>query len=145
MIATISKDFAFSASHQLEGLPEDHQCSRLHGHNYIFRITVTGEVRDPGFVVDYAELKPIKEWIDQHLDHRHLNDVFDFNPTAENMAGHVADMVAQQLAKAGYRNVIDVNVAVSETPKTWATVHAQESWLKSHRDQMIGNGTWWQG
>ena len=145
MIANISKDFAFSASHQLEGLPEDHQCSRLHGHNYIFRISVTGEVRAPGFVVDYAELKPINEWIDQHLDHRHLNDVFDFNPTAENMAGHVADMVAQRLAKAGYRNVIDVNVAVSETPKTWATVHAQEYWLKPHRDQMIGNGTWWQG
>lgn len=140
MIATISKDFAFSASHQLDGLPDTHQCSRLHGHNYIFRVTVTGHVQHPGFVVDYAELAPIKKWIDDTLDHRHLNDVFDFNPTAENMAGHTADRVAQLLYDAGYRNVTDVSVSVSETPKTWATVHAQQS-LVPHRD----NGTWWQG
>ncbi|HUM68046.1 MAG TPA: 6-carboxytetrahydropterin synthase, partial [Chloroflexota bacterium] len=31
---TISKQFHFSASHQLNGLPLEHQCARLHGHNY---------------------------------------------------------------------------------------------------------------
>lgn len=144
MIATISKDFAFSASHQLEGLPEDHQCSRLHGHNYIFRVTITGEVVEPGFVVDYAELSPIKDWIDGTLDHRHLNDVFDFNPTAENMAGNTADRVAQLLTKAGYKNVRDVQVAVSETPKTWATAHAQVEFLP-HDGKKDYDGNWWQG
>lgn len=131
MIATISKDFAFSASHQLDGLPSDHQCARLHGHNYIARVTIEGEVRAPGFVVDYGELAPIKKWIDDHLDHRHLNDVFDFNPTAENMAGHLADMAASLLASAGYDNVARVSVSLSETPKTWATVYAQDAHLPS--------------
>lgn len=141
MIATIAKDFAFSASHQLDGLPPEHQCSRLHGHNYIFRIEITGRVVDPGFVIDYAELSPIKKWIDDNLDHRHLNDVFDFNPTAENMAGNTADRVANLLADAGYENVTDVAVHVSETPKTWATVHAQKSMLpKKSFDE-----TWRQG
>lgn len=83
----ITKRFDFSASHQLRGLPEDHQCARLHGHNY----SVILELRDPGvdnvgFVVDYGELKPFKEYIDSHLDHRNLNDIFEFNPTAENLA-----------------------------------------------------------
>ncbi len=32
---TITKEFHFSASHQLSHLPEDHQCARLHGHNYV--------------------------------------------------------------------------------------------------------------
>lgn len=31
----ITKEFHFSASHQLCRLPVDHQCARLHGHNYI--------------------------------------------------------------------------------------------------------------
>lgn len=34
----ITKEFHFSASHQLTGLPEDHQCARLHGHNYIVEV-----------------------------------------------------------------------------------------------------------
>lgn len=144
MIATISKDFAFSASHQLEGLPPEHQCSRLHGHNYIFRIIITGEVVAPGFVVDYAELSPIKDWIDDTLDHRHLNDVFEFNPTAEHMAGNTADRVAQLLADAGYENIRDIQVSVSETPKTWATAHAQPAFVPGAGKQEY-NGNWWQG
>lgn len=138
MIATISKEFAFSASHQLDGLPDDHQCARLHGHNYVARLTIEGEVREPGFVVDYGELAPIKDWIDETLDHRHLNDVFDFNPTAENMAGHLADRAADLLASAGYDNVTRVAVSLSETPKTWATVDAQQEHLPYRIDTWGG-------
>jgi hypothetical protein len=31
---TIAKRFTFSASHIIGGLPADHRCARLHGHNY---------------------------------------------------------------------------------------------------------------
>ena len=31
---TIAKTFAFSASHIIGGLPAEHPCARLHGHNY---------------------------------------------------------------------------------------------------------------
>lgn len=137
MTATISKDFAFSASHQLEGLPPEHQCSRLHGHNYIVRVVIEGDVIDPGFVVDYAELSPIKHYIDDTLDHRHLNDVLEFNPTAENMALDTAIRVRDLLVKAGYANVNRVAVSISETPKTWATVSLA---VKERH-----NGVWWQG
>lgn len=132
MKATISKDFTFSASHRLDGLPDDHQCARLHGHNYVVRLTIEGDVRQPGFVVDYGALKPFGTWIDETLDHRHLNDVFDFNPTAESMAGHLADRAATLLADLGHDNVTRVAVSVSETPKTWATVDAQREHLPGH-------------
>lgn len=145
-VARISKDFAFSASHQLAGLPDSHQCSRLHGHNYVFRIEIEGHVVDPGFVVDYAELGPIKSWIDDTLDHRHLNDVLDFNPTAENMAAATLDKVKQLLADAGHGNVSRLAVAVSETPKTWATV-AEDIEVTDSRFTVKprGNETWWRG
>ena len=39
----ISKEFHFSASHQLTDLPADHQCARLHGHNYIVVVELNSD------------------------------------------------------------------------------------------------------
>lgn len=122
MHAEISKEFSFSASHQLHGLPEDHQCSRLHGHNYKVIVSIAGSIKEPGFVIDYAELDFFKKWIDQVLDHRHLNDVMDINPTAENLAEWMVSIVCEQLNDLGHNNILAVSVTVSETPKTRATV-----------------------
>ena len=110
----IQKEFHFSASHQLQGLPEGHQCGRLHGHNYIVVVVLgSNELDEHGFVVDYGELKPLKDFIDSKMDHRHLNDVFDFQTTAENMAKYLYDY-----AKGLWKEVIEVRI--SETPKTWS-------------------------
>lgn len=113
---TISKRFDFSASHVLNGLPEGHQCSRLHGHNYIIEVELAAlRVDDRGFVMDYGDLAPLKTMIDTQLDHRHLNDVLgDLNPTAENLAAWVHTWCQQA---AGWPVA---RVGVSETPKTWA-------------------------
>jgi 6-pyruvoyltetrahydropterin/6-carboxytetrahydropterin synthase len=120
-VATIAKDFEFAASHRLEGLPADHPCSRLHGHNYVVRVTITGEVVEPGFVIDYRRLSAVKDILDRQFDHRHLNDVLPgVNPTAENLAAHFLEWAAHALVQ--YDNVQHIAVSVSETPKTWATV-----------------------
>ena len=45
-------------------------CSLIHGHNW--GITLTFACREPdsnGFVVDFGDLKYLKHWIDEHLDH----------------------------------------------------------------------------
>ncbi|ONH58385.1 6-pyruvoyl tetrahydrobiopterin synthase [Frankia sp. CcI49] len=115
----ISKDFPWSASHVVDGLPEGHQCARLHGHNYVARVIMSAEKLDTvGFVVDYGALAPVKRWIDGVLDHRHLNDELEFNPTAENLARFLADLVPRLVE---IPEGVSVSVAVSETPKTWAT------------------------
>lgn len=115
----ISKQFAFSASHILEGLPENHPCTRLHGHNYIITIHLKSDTLDEkGFVKDYRELQFIKEYIDDNLDHRHLNDVFEINPTAENIAKQLFDIFVKQMPQL-------YAVEVSETPKTSAIYEAE--------------------
>lgn len=120
----ISKTFDFSASHQLEGLPADHQCARLHGHNYVVRVELTApSLDDVGFVYDYGRLSFIKDHLDENFDHRHLNDVLPFNPTAEHMARHLAEVVARLVD----RDDVEVSVSVSETPKTWATYRVGEA------------------
>ncbi|KXF78553.1 6-pyruvoyl tetrahydrobiopterin synthase [Paramesorhizobium deserti] len=111
----ITKEFHFSASHRLTGLPEEHPCARLHGHNYMVVVELSAAELDAhGFVRDYRELAPLKRYIDEALDHRHLNDVF----------GHervTAEFLARELygwCKARWPEVTAVRV--SETPKTWA-------------------------
>jgi 6-pyruvoyltetrahydropterin/6-carboxytetrahydropterin synthase len=111
----IKKDFEFSASHRLEGLPPDHQCARLHGHNYVVRVQLASkELIKPGFVRDYGDLKEFKIYLDKTFDHRHVNDVLNTNPTAEHMAAHFLGWLQMN----GFEEA--EAVGVSETPKTWA-------------------------
>ena len=108
----IRKEFHFSASHSLNGLPETHPCSRVHGHNYIVTVEFsTRLLNDVGFVTDYRSLEPIKQWVDINLDHQHLNNALPFNPTAENIAKHIFHLFRKEFP------LLDA-VEVSETPKT---------------------------
>ncbi|WP_116472835.1 6-carboxytetrahydropterin synthase QueD [Zobellella maritima] len=112
---TIRKEFHFSASHQLKQMPAHHPCSRLHGHNYVVEIELKSETLDQyGFVRDYLELKAFKDYIDDHLDHRHLNEVLgDECTTAERLARHLFEWAHGHWPEVSA-------VSVSETPKTWA-------------------------
>ena len=111
---TITKQFSFSASHVLDHLPEEHPCSRLHGHNYIVELVLQSTELDPlGFVRDYNELAPFKGFIDDKLDHRHLDNVIEGPSTAENLARHLYEFARRMWPEV-------VAVRVSETPKTWA-------------------------
>jgi 6-pyruvoyltetrahydropterin/6-carboxytetrahydropterin synthase len=107
----ISKEFHFSASHILQGLKEGHPCGRLHGHNYILKVFLKGEPDEVGFVQDYNDLKPIKDYVDNELDHRHLNDIFMTNPTVENMTKFLFHKFKPQFPKM-------YALSMSETPKT---------------------------
>lgn len=112
---TIAKRFSFSASHVLAGLPEGHPCGRLHGHNYEVELILESEGLDQhGFVLDYRDLDQVKQWIDKNLDHRHLNDIFGGQPSAENLARWLHSVAAN------YCQSCLVATRVSETPKTWA-------------------------
>ena len=114
----ISKQFSFSASHILEGLPQEHPCSRLHGHNYVITVHLKSkELNQVGFIKDYRELDSVKKYIDEKRDHRHLNDVLSFNPTAENIARYLYDTFVADIPEL-------YAVEVSETPKTTAIYEA---------------------
>lgn len=114
MTYTICKQFSFDASHKLTGLPDGHKCARLHGHTYRVEVILQSEIlNEVGFVVDYGDLKALKDYIDHHLDHRHLNDMLPLQTSAENIAKHLFDFCKQHWSQT-------TKVRVSETPKTWA-------------------------
>lgn len=86
----ISKRIEIAFAHQLR-LNYESKCQRLHGHNGIATIYCCAEELDEnGMVVDFTH---VKRRINDRLDHRCLNELFDFNPTAENIARWIADEV----------------------------------------------------
>ncbi|UDG79709.1 6-carboxytetrahydropterin synthase QueD [Candidatus Steffania adelgidicola] len=88
MISTLYKDFTFESAHRLPHVLAEHKCGRLHGHSFLVRLEVTGEV-DPktGWIMDFGELKSAFQPILKRLDHYYLNDIPGLeNPTSEVLA-----------------------------------------------------------
>jgi len=116
---TIAKRFHCAASHTLNGLPDTHPCSRLHGHNYQVDLVLGAQRLDAtGFVIDYHLLSPLADYLKDHLDHRHLNDVLSVQPSAELIAQTLYDWCCARMPASVSRHMLAVRV--SETPNTWA-------------------------
>lgn len=120
----IAKQFRFEASHQLTAVPANHKCRRLHGHSYLVEVELaTDELTNGWAVRDYGDLNPIKNWIKEVLDHRHLGRCSNpdgtpgvmgrTEPSAENIARFIFDTWSGLYPEL-------VSVTVSETENTWA-------------------------
>ncbi|AMO68040.1 MULTISPECIES: 6-carboxytetrahydropterin synthase QueD [Zhongshania] len=84
----IYKDFTFEAAHLLPNVPQGHKCGRLHGHSFLIRLYIAGDI-DPhtGWLMDFSDIKQIFKPIYEQLDHNYLNDIPGLeNPTSENLA-----------------------------------------------------------
>ena len=117
------------------------KCAHLHGHNYRIHFTCEAEELDNiGRVIDFSDMKSrLCMWLEDHWDHKTLiweNDpwakvlpeidptivIVPFNPTAENIAQHLVEVIGpQQLAGTGIKLV---HCDVEETRKCSASFHA---------------------
>ena len=81
----ITKKFVFDSAHKLKNYKG--KCKNLHGHTYIFYVTVIGEVnRKSGMVLDFSKInKIVEERVIKVLDHNYLNKILT-QPTAENIS-----------------------------------------------------------
>ena len=86
----ISKRMEIAGAHRLR-LDYESKCSNLHGHNWVVVVYCQSEELDEnGMVIDFTH---IKRAVHDKLDHKLINEVVDFNPTAENMARWIAKQV----------------------------------------------------
>lgn len=106
----VKKSLEISAAHNLK-LDYESKCENLHGHNWNITVYLKSEKLDQnGMVMDFTI---IKKRIVERMDHKYLNEVFDFNPTAEN----IAYWVQQELGDKCYRVEVEEsanNLAIYE-------------------------------
>ena len=87
----IKKTLEISAAHKL-ALDYDSKCTQLHGHNWLVTVHLRAhKLNASGMTMDFTD---VKTRIMGKLDHKILNDVLKFNPTAENMAQWICDELA---------------------------------------------------
>lgn len=92
----VKKRLEISGAHRLT-LDYESKCRNLHGHNWIIEIYLQSEqLNKNGMVMDFTH---IKSAIAGKLDHQNLNEVFDFNPTAENIARWICDTLGDKCYK----------------------------------------------
>lgn len=86
----VKKRMEIAGAHRLD-LPYESKCSNYHGHNWIVTVECRSEtLTDYGMVEDFTH---IKERIEKRLDHKNLNELFDCNPTAENIARWICEQI----------------------------------------------------
>ena len=106
----ISKRLEIAGAHNLE-LDYESKCSNLHGHNWIIVVYCKSEeLNTNGMVIDF---KHVKEKISDKLDHQYINDIVDFNPTAENMAKWICDEIGDICYKVSVQES-EGNIAIYE-------------------------------
>ena len=86
----VKKRMEIAGAHRLN-LNYQSKCANLHGHNWIVTVWCKSQTLDAsGMVIDFTH---IKREVQDKLDHKFLNDVVPFNPTAENIAKWVCEQI----------------------------------------------------
>lgn len=132
-----------SCGHRVCG--HESKCAFLHGHNYRIHFSVTAEdgseqLDQLGRVLDFSVINTrLCQWVEIHWDHRMLLSSEDpwanqlaliddtvvllpFNPTAENLAEHLLNVIGP-VQLSGTQCML-FKVVVEETRKCSATAEA---------------------
>ncbi len=114
----VSKRMEISAMHQLK-LDYESPCTNIHGHNWYITVEIEGDkLNKEGMLIDFTVIKKL---IHDKLDHKNLNEVLDFNPTAENIASWVSSQINSYINETVWPLPIRCNkVRVEETQGNYA-------------------------
>jgi len=110
------------------------KCQNIHGHSYIIHFYCQADKLDElGMVVDFGIIKStLCQWLEDNYDHRLLlweqdpiamqikqidntTTLVPYNPTAENIALYLMNILAPELL--GHSNIRVTKVIVEETSK----------------------------
>lgn len=112
----------FSACHFI---PRHEKCSRLHGHSYIVRLRLEGDIGEEGMIMDFVVLKRELKTMIEELDHRTLV------PTASPDIRVTADEESVEVVACGKRYVFPrTDVVLLDIPNTTAEEMAKMMTLR---------------
>ena len=112
----------FSACHFI---PRHEKCSRLHGHSYIVRLRLEGDIGAEGMIMDFVVLKKELKAIIEELDHKALV------PTLSEDVKVTADEESVEVVACGKRYVFPrMDVTLLDVPNTTAEEMAKMMTLR---------------
>ena len=130
-IIEVTKEFTFESAHYLEEYRGD--CSNTHGHSYKLQVTVRGKMNDTGIIMDFKEIKEIVHaLVVKKFDHKCLNKVFNFNPTAENMVVYIFELLEKYFIQLKDRGLISLYTNIVSV-KLWETSTSFAEYRGEHR------------
>ena len=105
----LEKTYSFSSAHHLEDTPSliTKKCLGVHGHRWVVKVSIEAFTLVDDMVIDFGAIKEIITL----LDHKDLNEVFKFNPTAENISQFLWRSIS-----ALFSRDIELRVTVEESP-----------------------------
>ncbi|MDO5853186.1 MAG: 6-pyruvoyl tetrahydropterin synthase family protein [Thermoplasmata archaeon] len=129
MILEIDGGYAgirFSACHFI---PRHEKCSRLHGHSYIVRLRLEGDIGEDGMIMDFVVLKRELREIIEEMDHKTLL------PTQSEEVKVTVDGESVEALTCGKRYVIPrMDVTLLDIPNTTAEEMARMMTLRMVAD-----------
>ena len=85
----------FSSAHYLENYKG--KCEKMHGHTFVVEVIFSVDKLDKsGIAIDFTILKSYLKSI--LPDHKVLNEVYDFSPSAENLSEHFFNIISKDYA-----------------------------------------------
>ena len=140
----VTKQMRTETAHRLAGHPG--RCKFIHGHSYLWEVTLEGMTSDNGMLVDFGQLKAVMTEVIDKFDHALVlkeNDsiipglmmagvnerllLMSYRPTAENMAYDVAREIAKR-----FNLKFGVSVRLWETATSY--VEADYTYVKGECD-----------
>ena len=100
----------FSSAHNLRDYVG--ACANIHGHTWKVIIEVETSILVKDMIVDF---KNIKKAIDARYDHKLINDMVAFNPTAENISGDIYNLVEGLLDEKQKAEKYSISIDVFES------------------------------
>lgn len=98
---TLKLEHSFSAAHQLKHAYSKECNEYKHGHNWKVLVEINTEELINSMVVDFKKIKEIINF----LDHRDLNTILNFEPTAENLAKYLHDLIKNEIKQKSRVNL----------------------------------------
>lgn len=111
---TLNLEHSFAGAHKLAN-SYNKKCHNLHGHNWRVIVNIKTSDLIDGMVTDFTK---IKEIIDS-LDHQYLNEIVEFNPTAEMIAKYLQNQIMEKTCEK--RDCYLVEVTIYEADKASVT------------------------
>ena len=92
-----------------------------HGHNFKVQVWIDGPVDlETGMVINFNRIKDVVDF----YDHKHLNTLVDFIPTAENLVEDIIESLVQVVPSA-----LSIQVRIWETENGYA----EDTWSNPER------------